>query len=88
MQSVEWLSNNGSCYTARETVAFATLLGLLSRFTPVRSPESNDMAKAFVNTFKRDYVHVHARSDAARFWPSFPAGSRATTRGIVTRTYG
>lgn len=32
-QPVEWLSDNGSCYTARETVAFATLLGLLPQKT-------------------------------------------------------
>lgn len=35
---VEWLADNGSCYTAKETVVFASMLGLLSRFTPVRSP--------------------------------------------------
>ncbi len=31
---------------------------------PVRSPESNGMAEAFVKTFKRDYVYVHDRPDA------------------------
>ena len=61
---VEWLSDNGSCYTAKATVTFASMLGLLSRFTPVRSPESNGMAEAFVNTFKRDYVRVQDRPDA------------------------
>jgi len=61
---VEWLSDNGSCFTAKETVAFAADLGLISRFTPVRSPESNGMAEAFVKTFKRDYVFVHDRPDA------------------------
>lgn len=85
---VEWLSDNGSCYTAKETVAFASMLGRLSRFTPVRSTESNGMAEAFVNTFKRDYVRVHARPDAARFWPSCQAGSRTTTRGTPTRGCG
>jgi len=45
---VEWLSDNGSRYTAKETIVFASLLGLLPRFTPVRSPESNGMAEAFV----------------------------------------
>ncbi len=33
-------------------------------FTPVRSPESNGMAEAFVKTFKRDYVRVHLLPDA------------------------
>lgn len=61
---VEWLTDNGSCYAARETVEFASWLGLVSRFTPVRSPESNGMAEAFVKTFKRDYVYVHDRPDA------------------------
>lgn len=51
---VEWLTDNGSCFAAKETVAFASWLGLVSRFTPVRSPESNGMAEAFVKTFKRD----------------------------------
>lgn len=61
---VEWLSDNGSCYTARETVEFASWLGLASRFTPVRSPESNGMAESFVKTFKRDYVHANECPDA------------------------
>lgn len=62
---VEWLSDNGSCYTARETIEFASWIGLLARFTPVRSPESNGMAEAFVKTFKRDYVGNHHCPDAA-----------------------
>jgi len=61
---VEWLSDNGSCYTARETIAFGQDMGFISCFTPVRSPESNGMAEAFVKTFKRDYVYVHDRPDA------------------------
>jgi transposase InsO family protein len=61
---VEWLSDNGSCYTAAETRTFAQNVGFISCFTPVRSPESNGMAEAFVKTFKRDYVYVHDRPDA------------------------
>jgi transposase InsO family protein len=61
---VEWLSDNGSCYTARETIAFGQDMGFINCFTPVRSPESNGMAEAFVKTFKRDYVYVHDRPDA------------------------
>ncbi len=45
-----------SCFVARETVAFGRELGLDIRTTPIRSPESNGMAEAFVKTFKRDYV--------------------------------
>jgi hypothetical protein len=33
-------------------------------FTPIRSPESNGMAEAFVKTFKRDYVYLHDRPGA------------------------
>ena len=61
---LQWLSDNGSCYRAHETVEFAISLGLVPCFTPVRSPQSNGMAEAFVKTFKRDYVYVHDRPDA------------------------
>jgi putative transposase len=61
---IQWLSDNGSCYRAYETIEFAGRLGLVPRFTPVRSPQSNGMAEAFVKTFKRDYVYVHDRPDA------------------------
>ena len=53
---VQWLSDNGPCYTAHETVRFGHSLGLDVRTTPAYSPESNGMAEAFVKTFKRDYV--------------------------------
>jgi putative transposase len=61
---VEWLSDNGSCYTAKETIDFAKAVGLASKFTPVRSPESNGMSESFVKTFKRDYVRCNPRPDA------------------------
>jgi putative transposase len=61
---IQWLSDNGSCYRAHETIDFATNLGLVPCFTPVRKPQSNGMAEAFVKTFKRDYVYVHDRPDA------------------------
>jgi len=61
---IQWLSDNGSCYRAHETTDFAIGLGFVPCFTPVRSPQSNGMAEAFVKTFKRDYVYVHDRPDA------------------------
>ena len=61
---VEWLIDNGSCFAAKNTVEFASWLGLSSRFTPVRSPESIGMAEASVKTSKRDYVYVNDRPDA------------------------
>jgi putative transposase len=62
--SIEWLSDNGSCYTAKQTRDFAGQLGLFCCTTPVSSPESNGMAEAFIKTFKRDYVYIHHRPDA------------------------
>lgn len=62
--AVEWLSDNGSPYTAKQTRLFAGQLNLVSCFTPARSPESNGMAEAFVKTFKRDYVRVNPLPDA------------------------
>ena len=61
---IEHLSDNGSPYTAKETRDFAAALNLVPCFTPVRSPESNGMAEAFVKTFKCDYVRVNPLPDA------------------------
>jgi transposase InsO family protein len=70
---IQWLSDNGSCYRAHETIDFAIRLGLVPCFTPVRSPQSNGMAEAFVKTFKRDYVYVHDRPDAQTVLSQLPA---------------
>lgn len=59
---VQWLSANGSIYTALETVIQAERLGLEVVTTPVRSPESNGMSEAFVNTIRRDYNEVAPHS--------------------------
>lgn len=61
-EAVQWLSDNGSIYTALETIIHAEQLGLVPVTTPKASPESNGMSEAFVNTFKRDYV------EAAELW--------------------
>ena len=63
-QPIEWLTDNGSCYTARNTNAFAWDIGLIPRTTPVSSPQSNGMAEAFVRTLRRDYVRVNPRPNA------------------------
>ena len=52
------LTDNGAPYTARDTRIFARQLGLKPCFTPVKSPQSNGISEAFVNTLKRDYVRV------------------------------
>jgi putative transposase len=61
---IEWLTDNGSCYLARETRRFAREVGLVPRTTPLESPQSNGMAEAFVRTLKRDYVRVSPVPDA------------------------
>jgi transposase InsO family protein len=61
---VEWLSDNGSAYIAKDTADMATALGLTLAFTPPRSPESNGMAEAFVKTFRRDYLRCAILVDA------------------------
>ena len=70
---VEWLTDNGSCYTARDTRAFAREIGLVPRTTPVSSPQSNGMAEAFVRTLKRDYVRVSPRPDAKTVIEQLPS---------------
>ncbi len=86
---IEWLTDNGSCYTARDTRTFARDIGPLPRTTPVSSPQSNGMAEAFVRTLKRDYVRVDSNagrsenpsgsSMAARATPCLTATSAATS---------
>lgn len=61
---IEWLSDNGSCYTAAEARYFAKLLGLKPVTTPVSSPQSNGMAESLVKTIKRDYANLALRPDA------------------------
>ena len=61
---IEWLSDNGSPYTAGETRALARDIGLVPCTTPIQSPQSNGMAEAFVKTIKRDYARVSAKPDA------------------------
>lgn len=61
---LQWLSDNGPCYTAHETVRVGRSLGFEVCTTPAYCPESNGMAEAFVKTMKRDYVYVSDLSDA------------------------
>jgi putative transposase len=57
-------ADNGSPYIAKETRVFASQLGLKPCFTPIKSPQSNGISEAFVNTLKRDYVRVTPLPDA------------------------
>lgn len=69
---IQWLTDNGSCYTAKETVAFGRKLGLDIRTTPAYSPESNGIAEAFVKTLKRDYVWLGELADAEAVMRQLP----------------
>lgn len=69
---IEWLTDNGSCYTAHDTRRFARDIGLVPRTTPVASPQSNGMAEAFVRTLKRDYVRVSSKPDARAVFDQLP----------------
>ena len=80
--ALEWLTDNGSVYTAHETRAFATALNLVPCFTPIQSPESNGISESFVKTFKRDYVRVNPLPDAITALRQIADGSWTTTKTI------
>lgn len=63
---IQWLSDNGSAYVARQTIHFGRSIGFEMCTTAPYSPESNGMAEAFVKTFKRDYVYVADLSSAEK----------------------
>jgi transposase InsO family protein len=62
---VERLSDNNSPYIAKDTGIFARQLVQKPCCTPAKSPRSNGISEAFVNTLKRDYVDVTPLPDAA-----------------------
>lgn len=70
---IEWLTDNGSPYIARQTQRFAAEVGLVPLTTPISSPQSNGMAESFVKTFKRDYVARMDRRDAAAVIAQLPS---------------
>lgn len=63
-RQIQFLSDRGSIYRARETRSVAAMLNLQACFTMAYSPESNGMAEAFVKTMKRDYVYTSDCVDA------------------------
>lgn len=70
---IEWLSDNGSPYVARDTRRFARDLNLVPLTTAIASPQSNGMAESFVKTFRRDYVERMNRTDAITVMRQLPA---------------
>jgi putative transposase len=70
---IEWLTDNGSCFIAKDTRSLLMDIGMEPCSTPVRSPQSNGMAEAFVKTFKRDYVLVNPLPDAMTVIAQLPS---------------
>ncbi|EAQ6365485.1 IS3 family transposase [Salmonella enterica subsp. enterica serovar Oranienburg] len=60
---VQWLTDNGSAYTAHETRRFARELNLEPCTTAVSNPQSNGMAERFVKTMKEDYIAFMPKPD-------------------------
>ncbi|CAM3328890.1 hypothetical protein COSO111634_11810 [Corallococcus soli] len=70
---MEWLSDNGPVYTAKDTRDFGLALGRRECTTPSYSPQSNGMAETFAKTFKRNYVYVNELRSAAHVLTQLPA---------------
>lgn len=70
--AIEWLSDNGPPYTAHETRNFGASLGLIVCNMPPYSPESNEMAEAFVKTFKQDYAYLNQLENAEVVFNQLP----------------
>lgn len=53
---IPWLSDNGSVFTALDTVITAERLHVFPITTPASSHQCNGMSAALVNTLRRDYL--------------------------------
>ncbi len=60
----QWMTDNGSYYTASDTRSFAKELSLKYVTMPVTSPQSKGIAESFVKTLKRDYAKLANRPDS------------------------
>ena len=69
---IQWLTDNGSIYTALDTPCATERLHLVPITTPAASPQSNGMSEAFVNTLRRDYLAGADRSTAALVLDQIP----------------
>lgn len=56
--------DNLSCYIAHPTCMFALVLGFYIYTTPIDSPHSSGVAKAFVKKIKCNYVYSSGVPDA------------------------
>ena len=81
--ALEWLTDNGSAYTAHGDPGLRDRAQSRPCFTPVQSPESNGISESFVKTFKRDYVRVNPFRMRSPHSGRSPDGSRTTTKTIL-----
>lgn len=82
--AVQWLTDNGSAYTAHETRRFARELNLEPCTIAVSSPQSNGMAERFVKTMKEDYIAFMPKPDVRTALRNLQQRSRITMK--TTRT--
>lgn len=61
---LEFLTDNGSCFTAERVQNFCREIGIKLCTTPYASPESNGMAESMVARFKEDYAQFEKLTDA------------------------
>lgn len=61
--TVQWLTDNGSAYTAYEMRRFARELNLEPCTTASSSPQSNGMAERFVKTMEENYIAFMPKPD-------------------------
>jgi transposase InsO family protein len=69
---IQWLSHDGSTYTALDTLTFDERLHPVPITTPAASPHSNGMSEAFANTLRRDYLSGVDLSTAALVLEQIP----------------
>tara|TARA_Y100000296_G_scaffold84826_1_gene118978 strand:- start:75 stop:896 length:822 start_codon:yes stop_codon:yes gene_type:complete len=63
-REIQFLSDRGAIYRAKDTIEMGRRLGLKSCFTKAYSPQSNGMSESLVGTIKRDYVYTSDCVDA------------------------
>jgi putative transposase len=69
---LQFLSDRGAIYRAKETIECGRYLNLKCCFTRPRTPQSNGMAESFVGTIKRDYVYTSDCFDAGTVLKMLP----------------
>lgn len=71
-EPIQWLTDKGSCFIAKNTASLLRDIGMEQCRTPVRSPQSNGTAEAFVKTFTRDYARINPTPDAETVMAQLP----------------